>query len=45
MPACGYQLQDMTDNGSGKLSILFNIPSVEGFFTMVETAPVNSPLV
>jgi hypothetical protein len=33
----------MTDNGSGELSTLFNFPSAEGLFTVVETAPVNSP--
>ncbi len=43
VPACGYQLQDTTDNGSGKLSTLFNIPSVEDFFSVVSTAPVSSP--
>ena len=43
VPACGYQLQDMTDNDSGELSNLFNIPSAEGFFTAVISTAVNSP--
>ncbi len=43
VPACGYQLQDMTDNDIGELSNLFNIPSAEGIFTAVISSAVNSP--